>query len=152
LPNKAKQKAGLNKAILHSGWHILESFTKYKAYQAGKAFFKISAAYTSQECAVCGYIHPANRVSQSLFVCGKCGNTDNADHNASLVIKKRAIMLILDSGTELSATDVLTAAADIGRGGKCKTGRVKNSVSDSQRSVKKEKVATTGCTLGSSLL
>ena len=152
LPNKAKQKAGLNKAILHSGWHMLESFTKYKAYQAGKAFFKISASYTSQECAVCGYIHPANRISQSLFVCGKCGNTDNADHNASLVIKKRAITLILDSGTELSAADVLTAAADIGRGGKRKAGRVKSSVSSSQRSVKKEKGATAGCALGSSLL
>ncbi len=143
---------GNQEAILHSGWHMLESFTKYKAYQAGKAFFKISASYTSQECAVCGYIHPANRISQSLFVCGKCGNTDNADHNASLVIKKRAITLILDSGTELSAADVLTAAADIGRGGKRKAGRVKSSVSSSQRSVKKEKGATAGCALGSSLL
>jgi putative transposase len=152
LSNKAKQKAGLNKAILHSGWHMLESFTKYKAYQSGKAFFKIPAAYTSQECAACGYIHPANRKSQSLFVCGQCGNTDNADHNASLVIKKRAITLILDSGTELSASDVLTAAADIGRGGKFKTGRAKSSTSSSQRSVKKEKGAATGCSLGSSLL
>ncbi|KEY61003.1 RNA-guided endonuclease TnpB family protein [Serratia sp. DD3] len=152
LPNKAKQKAGLNKAILHSGWHMLESFTKYKAYQAGKAFFKIPATYTSQECAVCGNIHPNNRKSQSLFVCGQCGNTDNADHNASLVIKKRAITLILDSGTELSAADVLTASADIGRGGKGKTGGVKSSTSSSQRSVKREKVAVSGCALGSSLL
>ncbi|WP_084202217.1 zinc ribbon domain-containing protein [Aeromonas fluvialis] len=99
----------------------------------------MSAAYTSQECAVCGYIHPANRRSPSLFVCGKCDNTDNADHNASLVIKKRAITLILDSGTELSAADVLTTAADIGRGRKRKTGRVKSSASSSQRSVQKRK-------------
>ncbi|MGL6350498.1 MAG: zinc ribbon domain-containing protein, partial [Aeromonas sp.] len=104
------------------------------------------------ECAACGYIHPANRKSQSLFVCGQCGNTDNADHNASLVIKKRAITLMLDSGTELSAADVLTAAADIGRGGKCKTGRANSLTSSSQRSVKKEKGAATGCSLGSSLL
>jgi putative transposase len=48
LPNQAKAKAGLNKSILNAGWHYLESFTKYKANQAGKAFFKVSAAYTSQ--------------------------------------------------------------------------------------------------------
>jgi putative transposase len=93
--NKAKQKAGLNKAILNVGWHIIESYTKYKAYQAGKAVFKVSPAYTSQECAKCDYTHPNNRQSQKLFVCGNCGNTDNADHNASLVIKKRAINLMV---------------------------------------------------------
>jgi len=152
LPNKAKHKTGLNKAILHSGWHILECFTKYKAYQSGKAFFKIPAAYTSQECAACGSIHPSNRKSQALFICGNCGNTDNADHNASLVIKKRAIALMLDSGTELSAAEVLTSPADIGRGGKRKTGLAKSSTSRSLRSVKKEKAAATGCGLGSSLL
>ncbi len=29
--------------------------------------------------------------TQASFVCGNCGHTDNADHNAALVIKKRAI-------------------------------------------------------------
>lgn len=38
ISNKAKQKAGLNRAILHSGWHMLENFTRYKAAHAGKAF------------------------------------------------------------------------------------------------------------------
>lgn len=98
VSNKAKQKAGLNKSILNVGWHIIETYTKYKAYQAGKAVFKIPAPYTSQECAQCDHTHPDNRKSQELFVCGNCGNTDNADNNASLVIKKRAINLILDTG------------------------------------------------------
>jgi putative transposase len=46
VSNKAKQKAGLNKAILNVGWHIIETYTKYKAYRAGKAVFKIPAPYT----------------------------------------------------------------------------------------------------------
>ena len=72
----------------------LELFTKYKAHQAGKAVFKVPAAFTSQECANCGYTHPNNRKSQSSFHCGCCDHVDNADRNASLVIKKRAIKLL----------------------------------------------------------
>jgi putative transposase len=121
ISNKAKQKSGLNRAILSKGWHHLELFTKYKAYQVGKAVFKISASYTSQECANCGHTHPDNRKSQADFNCGYCGHIDNADKNASLVIKKRAINLLLDTGTVLSARGVLTPSADKGRGAKGKS-------------------------------
>ena len=55
----------------------------------------------------CGHIHPDNRKTQSNFVCVSCGHTDNADKNAAIVIKKRAINLILNSGTELSSSGVL---------------------------------------------
>ena len=122
VSNKAKQKAGLNKSILNVGWHIIETYTKYKAYLAGKAVFKINPVYTSQEC-------------------GNCGNTDNADNNASLVIKKRAIKLILDTGTVLSDDGVLRTKSDSGRGGNCKTSQAKSSTSSVRRSVKKEKLA-----------
>lgn len=141
VSNKAKQKAGLNRSILNVGWHIIETYTKYKAYQAGKVVFKIPAPYTSQECAQCDHTHPDNRKSQELFVCGNCGNTDNADNNASLVIKKRAINLILDTGTVLSDDGVLRTQSDSGRGGNRKTSRAKSSTSGVQRSVKKEKLA-----------
>jgi putative transposase len=101
LPNQAKAKAGLNKAILNVGWHRIEAFTQYKANHGGKACFRIPAPYTSQECAECGHTHPDNRKTQSAFICGSCGHTDNADNNASRVIKGRAINLILDTGTVL---------------------------------------------------
>jgi len=65
----------------------------------------------------------------------------NADNNASLVIKKRAIHFILDTGTVLSDNGVLRTKSDSGRGGKCKSGRVKSSTSGVQRNVKKEKLA-----------
>ena len=44
---------------------------------------------TSRECSKCGHIEKGNRLSQELFVCRKCGYTDNADSNASKVILKR---------------------------------------------------------------
>ncbi|MFK0569728.1 RNA-guided endonuclease InsQ/TnpB family protein, partial [Endozoicomonas sp.] len=100
ISNKAKQKAGLNKAILNVGWHFLETYTHYKAAKAGKAVFKIPAPLTSQECAPCDYTHPDNRKTQDLFLCGSCGHVDNADSNASFVVKKRAIKLFLDGSVE----------------------------------------------------
>ena len=142
IPNKAKAKAGLNKAILDKGWHQLEIFTKYKAAQAGKAVFKIPAPYTSQECATCGHTHPDNRKDQATFICGRCGHIDNADRNASLVIKKRAILLILDTGTVLSGKGVLTLS-DTGRGASCKSGKPKSKPASSVETSKKKRTAAT---------
>ncbi len=142
ISNRAKQKAGLNKAILDKGWHQLEIFTKYKADAAGKAVFKISAAYTSQECADCSHIHPNNRQSQSLFHCGSCGHIDHADRNASLVIKKKAINLILDTGTVLSEKGVLTSP-DTGRGAKSKSNKRTRLLASGNEPSKKKRTAAT---------
>jgi putative transposase len=138
--NGANAKAGLNKSILDKGWHQLESFIKYKSYRAGKAWFKVPAYQTSQECAACSHTHPNNRKSQDRFQCESCGYTDNADHNAAEVIKKRAIDLILDPGTGLSKRGVLLA--DTGRGATSKTRRAKASrARGSEASKKKRKAA-----------
>lgn len=142
VANKAKAKAGLNRVILDKGWHQLEIFTKYKAANAGKAVFKIAAPYTSQECAHCGHSHPDNRKMQALFSCEYCGNIDNADRNASLVIKKRAIRLILDTGTVLSDRGVLTSSG-IGRGASCKPGKPKGKPASSVETSKKKRTAAT---------
>lgn len=137
--NNARQKAGLNKTILNIGWHKLECYTQYKANRAGKAFFKVPARHTSQECAACGHIHPKNRQTQEKFVCLSCGNEDNADRNASLVIKKRAIGLIKHSGTELSKRGVLRL--DTGRGARSKTIKAAALIASGDESSKKKRKA-----------
>ncbi|MFW7381678.1 MAG: zinc ribbon domain-containing protein [Oligoflexus sp.] len=138
--NGANAKAGLNKSILDKGWYQLESFIKYKSYRAGKAWFKVPAYQTSQECSACGYTHPNNRKSQAKFQCESCGHTDHADHNAAEVIKKRAIQLILDPGAGLSKRGVLLL--DTGRGVTSKTRQAKACrARDSEASKKKRKAA-----------
>lgn len=107
LRNNARAKSGLNKALLGVGLYKLEIFLAYKTHQANKPLFKVSAYNTSRECAVCGHIHEANRPSQATFHCQSCGHSDNADRNAACVIKKHAILLIKDSGTELLERGVL---------------------------------------------
>ena len=138
IHNRRKNKKGLNKSILDKGWYQIECFIKYKANRAGKAVFKIPAHYTSQECADCGHTHPNNRIKQNLFICISCGHTDHADQNAAEVIKKRAINLILYSGTELSKRGVLL---DNGCGAKNKTCRAKAKHANSNEASKKKGMA-----------
>lgn len=122
--NGAAAKSGLNKSMLNVALRRFEVLLKYKMHKAGKPLFKVSPHHTSQECACCGHIHPGNRKTQSDFECLSCGHRDNADHNAAIVIRKRAINLILDSGTELAGSDknVLQPRASVNP---CKTRSVK---------------------------
>ncbi|MCP0922141.1 transposase [Acinetobacter indicus] len=138
IPNKAKAKTGLNKSILNVGWHRIASFLAYKAVKLGKAVFTINASYTSQECALCGHTHPDNRKSQDKFKCVSCGHIDNADHNASVVIKNRAINLILDSGTLLDDNHLSSS----GRRGVRKTTKGVKALFRSTNEASKEMCAT----------
>ena len=103
LPNRAKAKAGLNRAILTSAWGQVVTFTRYKAWRQGQWVIAIPAQHSSQECAVCTFTSPDNRPSQAEFVCQRCGHTDNADHNAAVVIAKRGIQKLLE-GDPLTQT------------------------------------------------
>jgi putative transposase len=75
-----RQKAGLNRGILGSGWGLLVRRLEDKA--PGRVE-KISPAYTSQRCSACGHVAAGSRESQALFRCVACGNTLNADVNAA---------------------------------------------------------------------
>jgi len=101
IKNGATAKAGLNRAILSSAWGQVWTYTQYKALRAGKLAVKVPAAYSSQECATCGYTHSDNRLSQTEFVCRHCGHTSNADHNAAIIIARRGVHKIL-SGEPLT--------------------------------------------------
>jgi putative transposase len=75
-----RQKAGLNRGILASGWGLLARRLQDKA--PGRVE-KIRPAYTSQRCSACGHIAAESRESQALFRCVACGYVGNADVNAA---------------------------------------------------------------------
>ena len=102
VPNGAAAKSGLNKSILESAWGTVKTFTAYKAQRRNKLVVAIPPHGTSQECSKCSHTHPDNRVSQSLFVCQRCGHRENADINAAVTIKKRGIKMLISG--EISAT------------------------------------------------
>jgi putative transposase len=93
--NGARAKAGLNKSILASCWGKAKEYSSYKAQRAGKLVIEVPPHHTSQECSACGHTHPDNRPSQDEFVCQRCAHTENADRNASRVIRDRGVALIL---------------------------------------------------------
>ena len=75
-----RQKAGLNRGILASGWGLLAHRLDDKAPRRVE---KVNAAYTSQQCSACGHIAAESRESQAAFRCAACGYADNADVNAA---------------------------------------------------------------------
>jgi putative transposase len=75
-----RQKAGLNRGILASGWGRLVDRLEHKA--PGRVH-KVAAAYTSQTCNACGQIARESRESQPSFRCVACGHQAHADVNAA---------------------------------------------------------------------
>jgi putative transposase len=95
LRNGARAKAGINRNILGCAWSSTRDYCIYKARRAGKLVLDVATHYTSQACSHCGYTHPDNRSSQAVFVCQRCGHSENADINASRSIRNRGVERIL---------------------------------------------------------
>lgn len=76
-----------------SGWSFaqLVAFLKYKAALVGVPVVTVDARNTSRTCSVCGHCAKANRTSQEKFLCVSCGMSMNADKNAALNIRARAL-------------------------------------------------------------
>lgn len=105
-----RQKAGLNRSILASAWGQTKTYLQYKARRKGKLCVDVPPQYSSQECAACGHVNKDNRLTQSDFICQSCGNTDNADENASKVLAMRGVKLLLSGnvGSKKSKRCVIT--------------------------------------------
>jgi transposase len=78
-----RQKAGLNRQIMASGWGHLVRRLEDKA--AGRVE-KIKPHFTSQRCSACGHVDPKSRESQARFRCTACSFACNADVNAAINI------------------------------------------------------------------
>ena len=78
-----RQKAGLNRGMLASGWGLLVRRLEQKA--PGRVE-KIKPHFTSQRCSACGRVDPKSRESQAVFQCTACGYACHADVNAAINI------------------------------------------------------------------
>lgn len=83
------------RAILHS-WSFaqLRSFIEYKARLSGVPVSVVDPRNTSRTCPACGNIDKANRPSQSVFCCTRCGHADLADYIAAGNIARRALVSV----------------------------------------------------------
>jgi IS605 OrfB family transposase len=72
----------------------LQFCIQYKAEARGCGVVMVNPKYTSQGCSKCGHVEKANRKSQSLFECKRCGHSLNADLNGSRNIALRGKMQV----------------------------------------------------------
>ncbi len=93
--NGRKRKAGLHKSLSDHGIGQLRTMIETKAKCSDREFVKVKAAYTSQECAVCGHTSAENRTKKPMtkFLCVACGHADHADRNAAINILNRGLMV-----------------------------------------------------------
>ncbi len=84
------QNHHLAKSIADAGWYQLQTFTAYKAEDAGKQCKFVVSNGTSQECCICGNKETLT-LTDRVFRCSKCGNIKDRDHNAAINIENRAV-------------------------------------------------------------
>ena len=67
----------------------LRQDSAYKAAQVGVPVYRVDPRHTSRTCSVCGHCEKANRKSQAIFLCQRCGFTLHADRNAAINISRQ---------------------------------------------------------------
>lgn len=97
--SNVRQKAGLNREILATGWGGLRQMLAYKA----PLVIEVNPAFTSQTCAACGAVHTASRKARS-FHCVACGHAGHADVNAARNIRRRGLAQLHGEGRSHQAT------------------------------------------------
>lgn len=88
------QEKGLkevNKGMTDNNFGTFKVLLSYKLVEQGKHLGLVNPAYTSQTCNSCGNIDSKSRISQSEYVCVKCGYISNADTMASKNILSKGI-------------------------------------------------------------
>jgi IS605 OrfB family transposase len=79
----------MNRRLRASQLAYVRDKLKFKLDERGIRYRSVQAAYTSQQCAKCGFTISMNRRSQAEFRCLWCGYEANADENAAQVIAER---------------------------------------------------------------
>jgi putative transposase len=79
----------MNRVLSASQLGFLGRRLRFKLNQTGVRYRSVQAAYSSQECPVCGFTFKLNRPTRDRFRCLWCGYSSQADESASRVIAKR---------------------------------------------------------------
>ena len=114
LPNRAKAKAGLNRAFLRVAPGKTKQRFGHALSRRGKGLLDVTAAYSSQECSVCHHVDPRNR-TQRAFLCVQCGHRDHADTNAAKVVQQRALRAIEAGAVASKPVKVMVTGRKQGR-------------------------------------
>ena len=92
-PNLSKR---FNRLISRFGKSIVNAKLKSLSEEYGIVIVETNAAYSSQECSVCGYVGMSNRKTQEEFKCKFCTTGLHADVNAARVHLARSSCKVIN--------------------------------------------------------
>ena len=91
----------MNRLLTRFGRAAVKNKLKDLTDDTGLDVIEVNAAYSSQECSGCSFVHKANR-SGTEFLCRFCGKKTHADiDSARVLVKRRSLGVNKDSGTLL---------------------------------------------------
>ncbi len=90
-------------------------FLKWSLNDTGAERIPVTAQYTSQECSQCGFISKGNRKTQADFACQSCDYSDNADSNASYVIKKKGVEMVYNKSFTFKEKKKVSIRKNLGK-------------------------------------
>jgi len=76
------------KSIADASWYQLQTFTSYKAAEAGKSVKFVDPYRTTTDCSRCGF-HVPKTLSERIHKCPNCGFTLDRDWNSAINILSR---------------------------------------------------------------
>jgi transposase len=84
---RKRQKTGLNRSILDTGWGLLRGLIEYKLAECDGVFVEVPTQKVkpSQTCPNCGHQEPKT-LDQRTHECKQCGYTDDRDVAAAKVM------------------------------------------------------------------
>lgn len=101
---RKRQKTGLNRSILDTGWGMLRGMIEYKLTECGGVFVEVPTQKVkpSQTCPNCGH-QESKTLAQRTHECQQCGYTDDRDVAAAKVMLSWALGTnVLNRGEESS--------------------------------------------------
>lgn len=104
---RKRQKTGLNRSILDTGWGMLRGMIEYKLAECGGVFVEVPTQKVkpSQTCLSCGH-QEKKTLEQREHHCTKCGYTDDRDVAAAKVMLSWALgTSVLNRGEDSATVD-----------------------------------------------
>ncbi|MBU1879034.1 MAG: transposase [Chloroflexi bacterium] len=89
----------VNRMIHSWTFRQLREMIDYKATAAGVAVVVVDPRGTSRTCPQCRHVAKANRVTQALFRCQRCGYESNADRVAAINIARQGQHLLEEASS-----------------------------------------------------
>lgn len=93
IRQRCEKRFRRDQRAVFSGWSFyqLKEYITYKSKLNGVTVAFVDPKYTSQQCSECGHTEKANRKNQAEFECVSCHFSINADINAAINIRGRAL-------------------------------------------------------------